>query len=547
MTFRTGLIALGLLSVSTPATADGPTPYDWQGFYVGAHLGGALGLAEAGDPFGTSIFGDTVRMPGPIAGGQLGYNWQSGAFLLGIEADVSGADLAGTNTCFAFSGYYISANCRAGIDTLGTLTGRFGTILPFDGKTLLFGKAGLAFANGDIEATPNGGIGIPGRGGTQTDWGWTVGAGVERALSPRWSVKAEYDFLAFDQDFFAPVSLLQTAPPATSMANKPGARTGLSQDVHLFKVGVNYRLGPQANDGGSDTVAARGQAGTMAPGYTLTTGGRYVYGWGQFHKDLGIQGKGLSSLASRLTYDNTDTQGSEAFARLDTPSGLVVKGLIGAGTSGGALNDEDWDLDFGPGHDVPYSNTLSNVENDIAYGIVDVGYAVWRGPSHSVTPFAGYAHFEQDMTGLGCSQIANPYSDCAPPFPGRVRGIEEDDTWEALRLGVAANVEVAERITLEGEAAYLPYVSFSGIDDHILRNLLSPEDGEGTGVQLEAAVSYALTDAFSVGVGGRYWAMWTTSGTVNFGGTGIIIPMRYASEQAQLFVQGSYKFGYAAP
>jgi len=211
------------------------------------------------------------------------------------------------------------------------------------------------------------------------------------------------------------------------------------------------------------------------------------------------------------------------------------------------LNDEDWDLDFGPGHDVPYSNTLSNVENDIAYGIVDVGYAVWRGPSHSVTPFAGYAHFEQDMTGLGCSQIANPYSDCAPPFPGRVRGIEEDDTWEALRLGVAANVEVAERITLEGEAAYLPYVSFSGIDDHILRNLLSPEDGEGTGVQLEAAVSYALTDAFSVGVGGRYWAMWTTSGTVNFGGFGIIIPMRYASEQAQLFVQGSYKFGYAAP
>jgi hypothetical protein len=36
--------------------------------------------------------------------------------------------------------------------------------------------------------------------------------------------------------------------------------------------------------------------------------------------------------------------------------------------------------------------------------------------------------------------------------------------------------------------------------------------------------------------------MWTTSGTVNFGGTGIIIPMRYAVEQAALLVQGSYKF-----
>lgn len=545
MTCRWRIAVLTAMAVSTPAVAESPVPYDWGGFYVGAHLGGALGLADVGNPFGASIFGDTVRMPGPIAGGQFGYNWQSGTVLLGLEADVSGADLAGTNTCFAFSGYYISANCRAGIDVLGTLTGRLGTILPYDGKTLLYGKGGLAFASGDIDATPNGGIGIPGRGGTRDDWGWTVGAGVERALSPRWSLTAEYDFVSFDQDFFAPASLIQTAPPATSMANKPGARAGLSQDLHLFKVGVNYRLGPQAYDGGSDTGGVSGEASAMAPGYTLSTGGRYVYGWGQFHKDLGIQGQGLSSLASRLTYDNTDTQGGEAFARLDTPFGLVVKGLIGAGTSGGALNDEDWDIDFGPGHDVTYSNTLSNVQNDIRYGIVDVGYAVWKGPTHSVAPFVGYGRFEQDMTGLGCSQIANPYSDCAPPFPGRIRGIEEDDTWEALRLGVAANVAVAERITLDGEAAYLPYVSFTGTDDHILRNLLSPEDGEGTGVQLEATVSYALTDAFSVGVGGRYWAMWTTSGTVNFGGTGLIIPMRYASEQAQLLVQGTYRFGRA--
>ena len=57
-------------------------------------------------------------------------------------------------------------------------------------------------------------------------------------------------------------------------------------------------------------------------------------------------------------------------------------------------------------------------------------------------------------------------------------------------------------------------------------------------------LSYAVTDAFSLGIGGRYWSMWTTSGDVNFGGTGAIIPMRYAAEQAQLLVQGSYKFGF---
>jgi hypothetical protein len=74
--------------------------------------------------------------------------------------------------------------------------------------------------------------------------------------------------------------------------------------------------------------------------------------------------------------------------------------------------------------------------------------------------------------------------------------------------------------------------------------LVSPEDGEGIGVQLEATLSYAVTDAFSLGIGGRYWSVWTTNGTVNFGGTGAIVPMRYAAELAHLLVQGSYKFGF---
>ena len=104
-------------------------------------------------------------------------------------------------------------------------------------------------------------------------------------------------------------------------------------------------------------------------------------------------------------------------------------------------------------------------------------------------------------------------------------------------------MELAQRITLSGEAAYLPYVKFTGIDDHVLRSLRSPENGEGIGVQLEATLSYALTEALSLGIGGRYWSMWTTEGTVNFGGTGEIVPMRYAAEQAHLLVQGSYKFG----
>ena len=60
---------------ASPAAAQQSAPFDWRGLYLGYHSGGALGLADVADPFGPSIFGDTVRTPGPLAGGQLGYNW----------------------------------------------------------------------------------------------------------------------------------------------------------------------------------------------------------------------------------------------------------------------------------------------------------------------------------------------------------------------------------------------------------------------------------------------------------------------------------------
>ena len=86
--------------------------------------------------------------------------------------------------------------------------------------------------------------------------------------------------------------------------------------------------------------------------------------------------------------------------------------------------------------------------------------------------------------------------------------------------GLAVDVQLVPRLSLSGEAAYLPYVRFTGTDNHVLRSLVSPESGDGFGVQLEAMLSYAVTDALSIGVGGRYWSMRTTKGDVNFGGEG---------------------------
>jgi hypothetical protein len=367
-----------------------------------------------------------------------------------------------------------------------------------------------------------------------------LGAGAERMLSRQWSVKAEYDYLNFGnsrlatpQGFFQPVP---SGNPA-DMVQTASTGTKASEDAHLFKVGVNYHLG-----GGAGEVLA-----TPAPrpiiGTTLEVGARYVFGWGRFQKDLGIQGAGLTSLASRLTYSGMNTQGGELFARADLPNGLVAKGLIGSGNGDGHLNDEDWGIPFAIF--VPYSNTYSQVDDEIRYGVIDLGYDVWRDHLVRMTPFVGYSQFHQYMQGFGCVQLANPNSDCVPSLPYSLAAISEDDMWHALRLGIAADLQLAPGLTLTADAAYLPYVHINGVDDPLLRAIVSPESANGTGAQLELILAYAVTDQLKIGVGGRYWTMWTDSGTVDFGGNGTYVPMRFSVEQAALLMQGSLNFDSA--
>lgn len=538
------------------ASAQEQPHFDWSGSYIGAHAGGGLGLVNVDNPFGASIFGDTVRTPGVLGGGQAGHNWQFGSTVLGLEADVSWAAMDGTNTCFAYSGYYVSANCRTHVDALGTFTGRIGWALPADGRTLLYGKGGLAWAHAKIDATANDEFGSPMMRSEGVLWGWTLGAGAERAVSERWSLRAEYDYVSFTgQNFTSPASGFQTVPgPSPTLTNVPGRATDVAHDLHLFKLGLNYRLGADGDTGNDGGLLAAFMPTAPPPPLRRTAikaGVRYVYGWGQFHKDLGIQNVGVTTLASRLTYDSTSVNGAEVFARLDAPSGVMVKGVLGIGSGGGHMNDEDWGLPSPPFPAfVPYSNTLSSVDETIRYGVIDVGYDWWRSDSYTLSPFVGYTRFQQDMKAYGCAQVANPNSDCNPPIPTSMLGITEYDTWQALRLGFATDVALSPRVTLSADVAYLAYVSFEGTDNHVLRSLVSPEDGRGIGVQLEGMITYALDEAWSIGVGGRYWSMWTTDGMVNFGGTGPIIPMRYAAEQAHLLVEGSYRFDWnvdAAP
>jgi outer membrane immunogenic protein len=81
--------------------------YTWTGFYLGANVGG--GWSTANSEFSTAGFpsfaGVDNHMAGVIAGGQLGYNWQSGSWVIGAEADFQYSGMKGG----------ISAPCPAGL------------------------------------------------------------------------------------------------------------------------------------------------------------------------------------------------------------------------------------------------------------------------------------------------------------------------------------------------------------------------------------------------------------------------------------------------
>ncbi len=156
-------IWLVAIAVSPAAMADGeparPGPYDvpfiWTGFYAGAQLGGLANWSDVSDPLGGSLFGNPNLGAGSFAGGQVGYNYQSGKIVYGLEADVAFPNIEGTSTCSSLSGSFVNSNCKVGINAFGTLTGRLGLALDPDGRSLIYGKAGAAWYTGTLDLATN--------------------------------------------------------------------------------------------------------------------------------------------------------------------------------------------------------------------------------------------------------------------------------------------------------------------------------------------------------------------------------------------------------
>jgi outer membrane immunogenic protein len=181
----------------------------WSGFYIGA-MGGYA--AEADD---TVISGVSTRIRGGFAGGTIGYNWQAGQFVGGIEADGAWADINASATLLG-----ITVEDR--IRSLGTVRGRVG--VAFD-TVYLYGTGGYAWADNRISVTALG-VTIA---DSNFHHGWTAGAGVEWMFAPKWSFKAEYLYRRFGSEtYFAGIV-------------PPGIASG-SASFHSGQVGVNFHF-----------------------------------------------------------------------------------------------------------------------------------------------------------------------------------------------------------------------------------------------------------------------------------------------------------------
>jgi outer membrane immunogenic protein len=209
-----GVLAIGVVSA---AAADLPRqrpmpekasiyvtpPYNWTGFYVGINGGWGFGRSDISAPVSSGSY-DTS---GGLVGGTLGYNYQMGQVVFGLEGDIDWSDLHGSAPC-------AGTTCETRNNWLGTARGRLGYAVD---RFMPYVTGGAAF--GDIKTS------IAGVGDTRTTKaGWTVGGGIEAAIAGPWTAKVEYLY----------VDLGDTGTAV------PGANANFRSNI--VRAGLNYRF-----------------------------------------------------------------------------------------------------------------------------------------------------------------------------------------------------------------------------------------------------------------------------------------------------------------
>lgn len=215
--------------------------FTWTGFYAGLNAGygrgnldtdlkavpttGANNLPAA---LGFGLNGGLARVKdtanGFIGGGQIGYNYQLDPhWVVGAEADLQYAGLDSKKTFIGDQN--IPVTVKTQLDWFGTARLRAG--YAFD-NVLIYGTGGLAY--GRVKSKVSAGTSV--LSGSETKFGWALGAGAEYALTQNWTVRAEY--------LYVDLGKAETVKQAVSNIAQVTAKADVS--VHTVRAGVNYKF-----------------------------------------------------------------------------------------------------------------------------------------------------------------------------------------------------------------------------------------------------------------------------------------------------------------
>ncbi len=195
------------------------TYYNWTGFYLGAHVGYGWADFSGADPLLGAVSSSTTAN-GLIYGGQVGFNYQLGSWVFGIEGEFSFGDVKSSQSLLGI------ATGEVKLDRIYTVAGRVG--YAFD-RTMIYGKFGGAWTQEEYNFTL---LGPTAATGQADRTGWVLGVGVEYAFLGNWSAKLEYNYMDMGSKA---VTLTTLGGLAVTPAN-------VDLTVQTIKAGINYRF-----------------------------------------------------------------------------------------------------------------------------------------------------------------------------------------------------------------------------------------------------------------------------------------------------------------
>jgi len=245
--------AVAVVGFASVASAAPPTPtFTWTGFYVGANAGYSWGPTKVGYSQGpASLIGATFANPPFVLGGglpfsmepkgflgglQLGYNYQTGIWVWGIEADYAWRNREQT-LGINMNGFSDTLTLTDKQNSVGTVRGRIGVTQGAANNWLIYLTGGLAYSKFDHSVTQFCNLFCPPQTRTFSDSttkaGWTLGGGVEVALDRNWSVGAEYLYMAFGRDTLN----------AAQSGVFPATAVTFHDHSNVVRFKVNYKFG----------------------------------------------------------------------------------------------------------------------------------------------------------------------------------------------------------------------------------------------------------------------------------------------------------------